>query len=325
MKKIGIILTISMLICSVNLTDKVNAESIEQETFSVTNYNYATKTENEEVLVKENFVNNIKCKSIQLGVEESNITSGYNPGLPVDKNVIENSNSRTIINIDAQGYVNPEVYPYSAVLMLRLGQDTDGNGTVDYWTRGTAFMEGHNVAVTAGHNIWSHTGNYGWIEKCIAYVKQNGSALSTINYEPNFWTVPTAFISNTDHNNDWAVMTFGVNIGGTTGWFGKGKGSTVNLAGKVVGISGYPTETSYKNGRQYKDSDGITGELETNRLKYRIDTEAGQSGSPIYDANYTVWGIHTMGGSNYNYGVQICDWLYNMLQTRYLEGVELYG
>ncbi len=328
MKKIGVMLVASMLLCSLSVSTAF-ANDTDKDTFEVTTYNYETRTEKRETLVRENVVaeNNAMIRSLSVSNEQ--LTSGYNPGLPVEDDATIESNtgnsSRTIINADTQSYVNPNNYPYSAVLMIRLGQDTNSDGRVDSWTRGTAFLEGHAVAATAGHNIWSHTSSYGWVEECRIYVRQNSSSLGSTYYEPANWTVPTSFISNEDPNYDWAMLLLTDNLGGSNGWFGKGKGSTVDLDGTLVIISGYPTESTHKNGKQYRDYNDIISDFDENRLSYLIDTEAGQSGSPIYDSNYVAWGIHTLGGTSYNYGVQISDWLYDMLQTQYLKGVEKYG
>lgn len=104
------------------------------------------------------------------------------------------------------------------------------------------------------------------------------------------------------------------------GWFGKGC-SSGSIADTDVTISGYPAETASKIGHQYTHSGTVSSSTEY-RANYSIDTEGGNSGSPVYDENGIVWAIHTHGG---NSGARITSWLYDILQNKYLEGVEKWG
>lgn len=200
-------------------------------------------------------------------------------------------------------------------MFLLIGTDTNGDGISDAWGMGSGFMQGPDVMATAGHNMWSD--NYGWISELRVFKNQNSSTISSTYYYPLSWTLSTAYTNNLDYNFDWAVVTLQNNLGDSTGWFGKGW-SSGSLNGKSIIVSGYPGDKSYY---QYKSS-GTISFTDSYNIKYSADTMGGQSGSPVYDSNNIVWGIHTYGGATINQGNKITEDLYNILQDAYLKGME---
>ena len=252
-----------------------------------------------------------------LGISEETANAAFDPNALLSSDSSNNSiSTQSIIGDDDQKKVNPNVYPYCAVLALMLGQDTNGDGVVDSWGLGTGFLEGNDVMVTAGHCFWGGTTN-GWVEECRIYVRQNSSTYGNIYYYPASWVCSTAYTSNRNINYDWCAVRLQDNLGAANGWFGKGV-SSGSLKGTEVTISGYPAATSSKVGYQYTSSGTITSSTDY-RVGYSIDTEGGNSGSPVYDSNGIVWAIHTHGG---NSGTRISSGLYQILQDMYLEGVE---
>ena len=212
---------------------------------------------------------------------------------------------------------NVNVYPYTAVLAMRMGWE-NSSGVIE-WYYGTGFLEGYDVVATAGHNMWDD--QLGWVDDCRFYVRQNGSSYSPTNYYyPKNWTCATNYTSDLDTNYDWCAITLLDNLGASNGWFGKGW-SSENINGKSVTISGYPGTA----GIQYTDS-GTTSNSTTHKVCYDINTLPGNSGSPVYTSDYIVWAIHTTSySSSYNRGNRITEWLYTILQNKYLEGAAIYG
>lgn len=147
-------------------------------------YDYLTKTEQN---IPYNKINSFSSVS-DAGVSNVWFTPEYTPP-KLDQNSL-----RTIIGDDDRVQVNPNVSPYSRILALRCGQDTNADGIADAWSVGTAFMEGPDCLDTAAHCMWS--GTYGWVEEMRAYPKQNSSIYGNVYYYPLTWTCSAAYISN---------------------------------------------------------------------------------------------------------------------------------
>ncbi|MBE5938847.1 MAG: hypothetical protein E7266_00480 [Lachnospiraceae bacterium] len=292
----------------------------EYEELEIINYICETKQEIREEYCEDELKEMVEEKAIELGISNEDIVSGYNPGLPVASFDEYNSNSRAIIGADLQMEVNPTRYPYSAVLLLRTGQDSDGDGDIDIWARSTAFLEGYDVVVTAGHNVWWPEENYGWSEDIRMYVNQDSFALGQYHTAYS-WAVPSGFINNQTDSLDWCVMVSNEDLGSDNGWFSKALMG--NLTGTSIRVSGYPT-TSGKYGHQYMDYGTILSDS-GGLITYNADTEGGQSGSPVFDSNYIVWGIHCGDDITANYGVKMSNTLLNFINNKYLEGLEKWG
>ena len=67
---------------------------------------------------------------------------------------------------------NVNVYPYTAVLAMRMGWE-NSSGVIE-WYYGTGFLEGYDVVATAGHNMWDD--QLGWVDDCRFYVILSGSS-----------------------------------------------------------------------------------------------------------------------------------------------------
>lgn len=304
---------VSSTVASVTASAETTGSSI-----PIVTYDYVTKTTSNSVLDMDELRSYNRELMTELEMNEESANEAYNPALMAD-NAIGVLDPDSIIPPDDQVQVNPNYYPYSAVLMLRLGRDTDNDGSINVWSRGTGFLEGNDVMVTAGHCFWS-TAN-GWVDECRIYSKQNSSTPNTTYYHLWSWVCSTAYANSTyaDPNFDWCVVTLQDNLGGTNGWFGRKVGE--DEPSYQVTISGYPYSGS-KSGFQYKDS-GYIDSSTTYIYNYEIDTEGGQSGSPIYDANNDAIGVHTSTTTGtMNHGVRITNDLYNIILNRYLEGVE---
>ncbi len=286
---------------------------------SVVTFDYVAKTETTSILDIDALRSENQDIISDLDFDEETLDEAYNPGLiEAGMGAMSGGNElNSIISPDDQVLVDPDVFPYSAVLCLRLGQDTNGDGVVDSWSRGTGYLEGYDVMATAGHCFWSSTN--GWVEECQIYTRQDSPILGSTFYYPYSWTCSTEYTTNNNINYDWCAVKLQNDLGSSNGWFGKGCGG--DMLNTTFTISGYPAVTSSKIGHQYKHS-GMMNSSTDYRVYYSIDTEGGQSGSPIYDSDYISWGIHTHGG---NSGSRITPDLYTILQNMYLEGASIYG
>ena len=104
---------------------------------------------------------------------------------------------------------------------------------------------------------------------------------------------------------DWAVLTLAdQDLGNETGWFSYGYRQSYPI-NQAFTITGYPEEDNANDIEAYYmyTAGGVvcTGDPDEHATIYfhTIDTSPGQSGSPMYDSSYTVYGIHR-GDSNIN-------------------------
>ncbi len=192
---------------------------------------------------------------------------------------------------------------------------------------GTGALIGDCHVLTAGHVIYNKDpdcGNLGWAEKVIFipghYIGGRGNR--RFPYGAQYATQLMSWQGWTQDASDDHDMGFFVldeAIGNTTGWFGY---TTADSDGDIRNISGYPVDRN-SGWDQFHMADDIKCENKYN-LKYKIDTEGGQSGSPIwrYDGeDRHIVGVHAHGGvpngcwfETQNRGVRITSAKFDAIQ-----------
>ena len=90
--------------------------------------------------------------------------------------------------------------------------------------------------------------------------------------------------NSSNANYDYGLLELNKNIGTSTGYFGMHWTSS-SLNGKSITVAGYPG-SSIKI-RQLWKMNGKVASCNANKVYYSIDTEGGQSGSPVYWYNST--------------------------------------
>ena len=301
---------------TVTMTTDVAIEN--EKCLSIVEYDYSTKEESTSTVYLETLKTENAVRAASLNVSGGEISEAY---IPSDLEIASATDiaSRSADDLAWQeiGNANINVYPYTAVLAMRMGWENE-DGIIE-WYRGTGFLEGYDVVATAGHNMWD--GTYGWVDDCRFYVRQYSSIYSEVDFHhPKQWVCASNYTSTMDEKYDWCAITLWDNLGSANGWFGKGwSGSNIN--NKSITMSGYPGLI----GKQY--SGGATTSNSTDYVvRYNMVVPQGTSGSPIYDSNYIVWAIQSRGySSTKDQGARITEFLYNILQDKYLEGVAIYG
>lgn len=218
--------------------------------------------------------------------------------------------THSVIGSDGRKKVsNTKAYPYSAICYIEIDWPDGSTGL------GTAWMIYSDIAITAGHCVYSSE-HGGWAEKIKLWPGKDGFGLWNNPYgttETTTLHAASQWTESEDGEHDWAVLELEDDIGNKTGWFGLGW-TSADLTGTNVTISGYPGEHRYY---QYEMSDKIT-RCSTNKLFYNvIDTSEGQSGSPIYTSDNIAYGIHCHGvnGNNENSGTRITEWRFNYFKS----------
>ena len=302
----GLLLSLVIVLSFVQPLEISKAQNIPPDYIE---YDYLTKTER---TIPYDTVRTFVSTSSNLEERASNVrfTPEYTPpGL----GQVDQIETHSIIGNDDRVRVNPNYSPYSRIVALRCGQDKNGDGIADSWSLGTGFMEGPDCLVTAGHCMWDKT--YGWVEEMRAYPKQNSSVYGNTYYYPLSWTCSSEYTSKLNTDYDWCVVTMHQNLGDSLGWFGKGTGGS--LINKSITVSGYPGD---RRGYQYS-AKGIIRSEDAFTCRYDADTMRGQSGSPVYSSNGIVWAIHTYGLGSINRGNKITNYLYDLLQEKYVQGI----
>ncbi|MBO4847809.1 MAG: hypothetical protein J5586_01475 [Clostridia bacterium] len=167
-----------------------------------------------------------------------------------------------------------------------------------------------NIAVTSGHCIYNGDRG-GWATSIVVRPAANGyfcpygTSNATELHSAKKW------VNNGDSGYDYGVIVLSNDIGNSTGWFGTIWRSW-SLVGYNVTVAGYPGECF----RQMFKMSGQISRSTTRKVYYQIDTTAGQSGSPVYNADGYVYAIHTTGETLYgNGGARITKSLFRFLQS----------
>lgn len=323
MKRIIVILVFALLCSLVISAFGVSAETGE-EVFEYYEYNFDTQTEQRKALT----VSSIKPYSARERVEyddEGNVISRWMPDEPGSTTFAKAGNSLGVQTLastrNESAYTtvpNTEVSPYKYIGYISFYVGDDPVGGAEVWLRGSAFLEGHNTMVTAGHCCY--TTDYGWTEQLYYYAAQNGSSYIQ-KVERKSITIPSAWKNNGDNNYDWGIVTLKTPIGETTGWFGK-RTQTTSYVGTSVTMTGYPN--TFTNSTKMHSSTGTVTSCTDYKLYSSYNTYRGASGSPIYyrhsNGSYVAIGVNTGHNDTYGaLGVRFTQYFYDLLQEKYDE------
>ena len=194
--------------------------------------------------------------------------------------------------------------PYRAIVFL----------TIDYGAVSlecTGFLIGPHTVATAGHCV--RDPGLGWAIQAHAYAALNGKkAPYPSAHGVEFYTV-TGWIETFAPEFDYGAIQLDTDLGTRTGWLGMSIVDKTTLQKMSVRVTGYPADKPF---RTMWTMAGPVARVTPLRLYYAIDTYAGQSGSPVYNAVSTrscmfcVVGIHGYGinadpQGSYNSGVRI--------------------
>ena len=179
---------------------------------------------------------------------------------------------------------------------------------VSYWpdgtaSRGTAWMYGPSVAMTAGHCIYNRS-KHTYPSKIVLYPGYNDGTAPFGSYTAVKCSVPVNWRTSGEAKYDFGAVKLSSAYGSKRGFFGVKYKSKGTWKGQKVLITGYPGD----KGKQLWRMAGNIVECTSSILSYTIDNYGGNSGSPIYygtgTTRYSI-GIHTMGSSVMNSGTRI--------------------
>ena len=162
---------------------------------------------------------------------------------------------------------------------------------------GTGWFAGPRLVVTAGHCVFDKIDMKGWATSIKIYPGRSENTDPEKYYLLTELRAPQRWVSNEDENFDYGAILLNENIGSDLGYFSMCSHSDEFLTNRMVNISGYPSSRAGET--QLHHSNRIL-KATVAKMYYDVDTEGGQSGSPVWayeDGCVTpiVIGIHSNG------------------------------
>lgn len=220
---------------------------------------------------------------------------------------------------------NPDQVPYRYIGVIS-GYFSDGSRTT-----GTAFLVSEDVILTSADLVYAN--GKGMVEYILFQPGVNAETMGEnapygmVQADREDIYISTNYKISVDKDETpalqyrYAVIKLNSTIGRRTGYFGiTAMSSGINAyKGENVTVAGYtldydlrkqPGEITYSNGGE---------------IRYRIDTDKGQHGAPVYTTTPTPDGYYIMGinvleaaelGVTYNAGRTITEALYNVIKSR---------
>ncbi|MBG6182049.1 trypsin-like serine peptidase [Arthrobacter sp. CAN_A1] len=182
----------------------------------------------------------------------------------------------------------------------------------------TGYLYAPNMVATAGHCLYK---DGAWKTPGLVTPGKNGSGAPYGSCTVAARYVSSGWINNNDLTQDYGKLKLNCNIGNTVGVFTL----AVTQSLENATVRGYPAEKPFATMWTHT---GPLYELGVKQVFYRMDTTAGQSGSPVYRTCASGVGIcaiaiHTYGiiyggiGSetSANHGIRLIDSVRSYLNT----------
>lgn len=265
----------------------------EEETIEIDTYDLETKTWSTE------FVTDSPLNSVDLPENHDGEIS------PMD---IFGEDDRVIISDTTK-----KPYSYIGNIYIRSGGVVCGYGT--------GFLVGPSLVLTAAHNLYSNLLN---IDSIRFLPGHNGDTFPFGKYTATKFHIPSQYKKDvTNKKYDYALIELEEPVGNKTGYFSLNPNlSVVNNPDKhdiyenqmSVTIAGYPSNDRKK---LYKSSGKVYFDGGDYLAYTKIDTDNGQSGSPVYykkDGKYYVLGIHIKGNDEQNTCRLMTNAIYRLIE-----------
>ncbi|MDJ0391524.1 trypsin-like serine protease [Roseomonas sp. E05] len=181
---------------------------------------------------------------------------------------------------------------------------------------GTGWLAGPDLVVTAGHCV-SDARMGGKASQITVVPGSNGA------YPPPYGTLDAVGATTlpgweTSQNQNFDVGFIKLpnkNVGQQLGWFGTAVIDDLNALKVIVNLAGYPDDKPL--GTMWFNSGRII-KTDAHLFEYLLDTESGQSGSPVFwsgpNGQRIALGVHAYGDGRSNKALRITAEIYGYLQ-----------
>jgi V8-like Glu-specific endopeptidase len=174
---------------------------------------------------------------------------------------------------------------------------------------GTGWIAGPRLIITAGHCVFNKTYD-GWMESIQVIPGRDGELEPFGRYSSKLLRTMERWSTAGDENYDVGAIILSEDLDDKLGSFTFGFYPEHRLISQMVNISGYPRCTA---GEEQMHHSNRICDVTDHKLYYDVDTEGGQSGSPIWfysdsELDPVVIGVHSNGAGkslNANSGVRI--------------------
>ena len=178
---------------------------------------------------------------------------------------------------------------------------------------GTGWLAGPRTVITAGHNLFSPARGQAASRVWVMPARDGDAVPYGLEASADF-EVHERWQAAGDRSCDVGVVWLDKPLGQRVGWFGVGAYSDKQLRSLMVNNAGYPADKPL--GTQWFNAGRIL-DVQARTLTYGLDTEGGQSGSPIFhfteDEQRIVVAVHAYGDAGENIGVRVNDELFDVL------------
>jgi V8-like Glu-specific endopeptidase len=195
-----------------------------------------------------------------------------------------------------------DLSPWRMICALEI-ESQDGRPYV-----GTGWLIGPRTVITAGHCVYDEVELSGWASRITVIPGRNGAQRPFGEFESTRFSTTDRWKSERDPDYDYGAIHLADDLGSKVGTFAVGVMPDAALRNRLVNVSGYPAPRG--NGAdQYFHANRVKA-VSNRRVFYDIDTEGGQSGSPVWtyeDGNKTpiVIGIHAYGVGGTPAGIDV--------------------
>ena len=261
-------------------------------------------------------LNPVKCKDTKLDT---------NSRIPKEKFQDEKQNMM-ISNKDRRRKVHfreLKHLPYSAIVNLTIFKNLNQKQNSYF---GTGVLIGPHHVLTARHNVVDELGD--WMNKIYVVPALDDDNKAHYGYGKaiKIYTFDNLY---DDNAFDMALLIIDKSLGKNTGWMGMyAYHESQDLTQNKPFLSGYPSGYYETNGNKIFSRQGNFKEISAEILKYDIDAQKGDSGSPIWayhrDLGYVVLGIHVTTGKDVNIGSRLSIRKFEMI-TKIIKDTWLYS
>ena len=177
---------------------------------------------------------------------------------------------------------------------------------------GTGWLAGPHTVITAGHNLYDPRERQS-ASRITVIPGRNGDVAPFDYYVSGNFNVHDGWRNGHKHQ-DLGVVWLQRPLGEQLGWFGIASYDDSNLADLIVNTSGYPADK--RIGTQWFNA-GRVNNVDADSLFYGLDTQAGQSGSPIFlfdeERRRIALAVHAYAVDDRNRGIRINEEIYDLL------------